>query len=200
MTETVKVKDSIEQSTVDGVRSLEADKYKYGFDSDIEQEFAPKGLNEDIVRFISAKKDEPEWLLDWRLEAYRRWLTLEEPEWAMVDYPKIDFQSTKAVRDLFEAKLAEIEPELVIFGGKSQRLPNTSFFAVPDASSMTLMMALDLEGISVSTGTACSSGKTGESKSIRAMGRSDEAPKGAIRVSFGINNTCLLYTSPSPRD
>ena len=103
----------------------------------------------------------------------------------------IDFQSANAVRDLFEAKLAEIEPELVIFGAESQRLPNTSFFAVPDASSMTLMMALDLEGISVSTGTACSSGKTGESKSIRAMGRSDEAPKGAIRVSFGINNTEL---------
>jgi len=76
-------KDSIEDSTVEGVRSLEADKYKYGFDSDIEQEFAPKGLNEDIVRFISEKKDEPQWLLDWRLEAYRRWLTLEEPEWAM---------------------------------------------------------------------------------------------------------------------
>ena len=85
-------KDSIDDETVEGVRSLEADKYKYGFDSDIEQEFAPKGLNEDIVRFISAKKDEPQWLLDWRLEAYRRWLTLEEPEWAMVDYPKIDFQ------------------------------------------------------------------------------------------------------------
>jgi len=93
MSEEVKVaKDSIEDSTVEGVRSLEADKYKYGFDSDIEQEFAPKGLNEDIVRFISEKKDEPQWLLDWRLEAYRRWLTLEEPEWAMVDYPEIDFQ------------------------------------------------------------------------------------------------------------
>jgi len=68
MSEDVKIaKDSIEDSTVEGVRSLEADKYKYGFDSDIKQEFAPKGLNEDIVRFISAKKDEPQWLLDWRL-------------------------------------------------------------------------------------------------------------------------------------
>ena len=80
MSEDMKVaKDSIDESTVEGVRSLEADKYKYGFDSDIEQEFAPKGLNEDIVRFISAKKDEPQWLLEWRLEAYARWLTLEEP-------------------------------------------------------------------------------------------------------------------------
>jgi len=101
----------------------------------------------------------------------------------------IDFESTRAIRDLLETKLVKIEPGMVIFGAGSGRLPNTSFFAVPDASSMTLMMALDLEGISVSTGTACSSGKVGESKSIKAMGRSDEAPKGAIRVSFGVNNT-----------
>ena len=92
MGEEVKIKSSIEKSTVDGVSSLEAEKYKYGFDSDIEQEFAPKGLSEDIVKFISAKKDEPQWLLDWRLEAYNRWLNLKEPVWANVDYPKIDFQ------------------------------------------------------------------------------------------------------------
>ena len=87
-----KIKDSIEVETVAGVKALEADKYKYGFESDIEQDFAPKGLNEDIVRFISAKKDEPEWLLEWRLKAYARWLTMDEPTWAMVDYPKIDYQ------------------------------------------------------------------------------------------------------------
>lgn len=67
-------------------------KYKYGFETDIESEKAPKGLSEDIVRFISAKKKEPEWLLEWRLDAYRRWLTMEEPDWAKVDYPKIDYQ------------------------------------------------------------------------------------------------------------
>ena len=90
MSEEVKIaKDSIEDSTVEGVRSLEADKYKYGFDSDIEQEFAPKGLNEDIVRFISAKKDEPQWLLDWRLEAYRRWLTLEAVSYTHLTLPTI---------------------------------------------------------------------------------------------------------------
>ena len=66
--------------------------YKYGFVTDIDSEFAPKGLNEDIVRFISAKKEEPEWLLEWRLTAYRYWLTLKEPKWALVDYPEIDFQ------------------------------------------------------------------------------------------------------------
>mgnify|MGYP000474487291 CR=1 FL=1 len=69
-------------------------KYKYGFSTDIESEKAPKGLDEDTVRFISAKKNEPEWLLEWRLDAYRRWLTMEEPEWAKVNYPEIDFQDS----------------------------------------------------------------------------------------------------------
>jgi Fe-S cluster assembly protein SufB len=66
--------------------------YKYGFETDIETEFAPKGLNEDIVRFISGKKKEPEWLLEWRLTSYRHWLTMTEPKWALVNYPEIDFQ------------------------------------------------------------------------------------------------------------
>ena len=80
------------QQTIDQVKSLDVDQYKYGFETDIESDLAPKGLSEDIVRFISAKKGEPEWMLDWRLEAYRRWLTMTEPTWAMVSYPKIDFQ------------------------------------------------------------------------------------------------------------
>jgi Fe-S cluster assembly protein SufB len=78
--------------TIEQVRGIDVDKYKYGFKTEIESELAPKGLSEDIVRYISAKNDEPEWLLQWRLDAYRRWLTMEEPEWARVDYPKIDFQ------------------------------------------------------------------------------------------------------------
>ncbi len=67
--------------------------YKWGFTIDIESDLAPKGLNEDIVRLISAKKEEPEWLLEWRLKAYRHWLTMTEPEWAHVHYPKMDYQS-----------------------------------------------------------------------------------------------------------
>ena len=93
------------------------------------------------------------------------------------------------IRDELEARLKALEPNIVFFGDKAKRLPNTSFFAVPDTSSMTLMMALDLEGVSVSTGTACSSGKVGASRAITAMGRSDEAPKGAIRVSLGRDTT-----------
>jgi Fe-S cluster assembly protein SufB len=80
------------QETVDRVREIDVDQYRYGFVTDIESDKAPKGLSEDTVRFISAKKNEPDWMLQWRLEAYRRWLTMEEPAWARVNYPKIDFQ------------------------------------------------------------------------------------------------------------
>ncbi|MFC2952134.1 Fe-S cluster assembly protein SufB [Marinicaulis aureus] len=84
------IKETISKDTVATAKSLET--YKYGFSTDIESVKAPKGLNEDTVRFISAKKEEPEWLLEWRLEAFRRWLTMTEPTWAMVHYPKIDYQ------------------------------------------------------------------------------------------------------------
>ncbi len=86
------LKENIDRATVDSVRSLDVDKYKYGFETDIESDMAPKGLSEDTVRFISAKKNEPQWMLDWRLEAYRRFLTMTEPTWAKVHYPQIDLQ------------------------------------------------------------------------------------------------------------
>lgn len=86
-----KIKENIDKETVKSVSSLEADKYKYGFITDIESETAPKGLNEDTIRFISAKKNEPQWMLDWRLKAYERWLQMVEPEWANVHYPKPKF-------------------------------------------------------------------------------------------------------------
>jgi Fe-S cluster assembly protein SufB len=85
------VKDGVDAETVEAVKVLSGT-YKYGWDTDIEMEYSPKGLSEDIVRLISSKNEEPEWMLDWRLAAYRRWLNLKVPEWAMVDYPKIDFQ------------------------------------------------------------------------------------------------------------
>ena len=79
------------QETVDQVKAIDVDQYKYGFSTELEVDKAPLGLNEDIVRLISAKKGEPEWMLEWRLDAYRRWLTMREPTWARVAYPKIDF-------------------------------------------------------------------------------------------------------------
>ncbi len=91
--------------------------YAYGFSSDIESEFAPKGLNEDIVRFISAKKEEPEWLLAWRLKAYAAWLEMEDPEWAMVKHPPINFQDAfyyaAPVKKKGPKSLDEVDPELL---------------------------------------------------------------------------------------
>ncbi len=80
------------QETIDHVKTLDVSEYKYGFITDVEMDKAPKGLNEDIVRLISAKKKDPEWMLEWRLEAFKRWQTMTEPTWARVNYPKIDYQ------------------------------------------------------------------------------------------------------------
>src|SRR5215470_11831403 len=80
------------QQTIDQVRRIDVDQYKYGFETDIESVKAPKGLDESTVAFISRKKGEPAWMLEWRLEAFRRWKTMTEPVWANVRYPKIDFQ------------------------------------------------------------------------------------------------------------
>ena len=90
--DTTIVKDGVDQETVDAVREV-GGAYKHGWSTDIEMDYAPLGLNEDIVKLISGKNEEPEWMLEWRLAAYQRWLTKKEPDWAMVDYPKIDFQS-----------------------------------------------------------------------------------------------------------
>src|SRR5882724_9665358 len=91
--------------------------YKYGFVTDIESDSAPKGLSEDIVRFISAKKNDPEWLLEWRLKAYRHWLTMPEPRWAKVQFPPIDYQdayyySAPKAKD-GPKSLDEVDPKLL---------------------------------------------------------------------------------------
>ena len=104
-------------STVETVAELTQGEYKYGFVTDIEAETAPKGLNEDTVRFISAKKDEPEWLLEWRLTAFRHWQTMTEPKWARVGYPEIDYQdayyySAPSTKDKPKS-LDEVDPELL---------------------------------------------------------------------------------------
>ncbi len=105
------------QETIDQVATLDVDQYKYGFETTIEMDKAPKGLNEDIIRFISTKKEEPEWMLEWRLDAYKRWLTMEEPKWARVDYPEIDFQDIRyyaAPKNQTGPKsLDEVDPELL---------------------------------------------------------------------------------------
>src|SRR6185503_16750672 len=105
------------QETVDQVRRIDVDQYKYGFETTIQSEKAPKGLSEDTVRFISAKKDEPAWMLEWRLDAYRRWLTMREPQWAKVNYGPIDYQDAyyySAPSNFKPPKsLDEIDPEIL---------------------------------------------------------------------------------------
>src|SRR5210317_884275 len=86
----VEVKEGVDQETVDAVREVST--YKYGWNTDIEMEYAPKGVNPDIVRLISEKNEEPEWMTEWRLAAFERWEKMTEPKWAMVNYPEIDFQ------------------------------------------------------------------------------------------------------------
>jgi Fe-S cluster assembly protein SufB len=104
------------RETVDAVRALDVDQYKYGFSTDIEMEVAPKGHSEAIVRFISEKKGEPQWMLDWRLGAYRRWLTLIEPTWAKVHYPKIDYDGIHyyaAPKGKAPKSLDEVDPAIL---------------------------------------------------------------------------------------
>jgi Fe-S cluster assembly protein SufB len=99
------------------IKEATTGEYKYGWTSDIESDLAPKGLNEDTVRFISEKKNEPEWLLEWRLKAYQRWLEMEEPDWAHVNYKKPDFQdlyyyaAPKKKKQL--ESLDEVDPEIL---------------------------------------------------------------------------------------
>ena len=130
------------------IESLATQDYKYGFVTDIESESLPPGLSEDVVRFISAKKEEPEWLLEWRLKAYRRWLEMKEPHWANAPYPAFDYQKTiyyaapkaKIVLD----SLDEVDPQLIetfnklgISLDEQKRLTGVAVDAVFDSVSVT---------------------------------------------------------------
>ena len=104
------------QETIDKVKQVSST-YKYGFVTDLEAEKAPLGLSEDIVKFISHKKKEPRWLLEWRLKAYKKWLSMEAPNWAMVEFPKINFQdiyyySAPKTKPKLNS-LDEVDPELL---------------------------------------------------------------------------------------
>ena len=106
-----------EQATIDTVAARTVDRYKYGFITDIESEKAPKGLNADTVRYISAKKNEPDWMLEWRLSAFERWLSMREPRWAKLKYPKIDYQdayyySAPKSKPMLES-LDQVDPKLL---------------------------------------------------------------------------------------
>ena len=130
--------------------------YEYGFTTDIEQDTIPPGLNEDVIRFISAKKDEPEWLLDWRLKAYNRWLEMEEPDWSKLNYSKIDFQKISYYSAPKKQKklesLDEVDPELLKTYDKlgipleeQKMLSNVAVDAVFDSVSVTTTFKEELQ-------------------------------------------------------
>ena len=113
----LEAKDGIDQETINSVKSL-GESYKYGFTTDIDMEYAPKGLSEEIVKLISKKNDEPDWMLNWRLEAYKRWVKMDEPNWPMLNYKGIDYndQYYYAKPKSLEKKpksLDEVEPALL---------------------------------------------------------------------------------------
>ncbi len=147
-------------STEDVVESFTSQDYKWGFTTDIEMDTAPPGLNEDIIRFISAKKNDPEFLLEWRLRAYRHWLTMEEPVWPNVKYPPIDYDKIiyyAAPKKKAEyASLDEIDPELLdtydrlgIPLGEQKRLAGVAVDAVFDSVSVATTFKDKLESMGI---------------------------------------------------
>ncbi len=111
------VREGVDQETVEAVRSVGT--YRYGFETDIETEYAPKGLNEDIIHHISDRNQEPEWMTEWRLAAHRRWVSMSEPKWAMVNYPEIDFQDQyyfaqpKSMSEARPTSIDDVDPKLL---------------------------------------------------------------------------------------
>jgi len=105
------------QETIEQVKLIDVDQYKYGFETIVEMDKAPKGLSEDVIRFISAKKGEPEWMLAWRLDAYKRWLTMKEPDWARVTYDKVDYNNiyyyAAPKKNAAPKSLDEVDPEIL---------------------------------------------------------------------------------------
>ena len=138
------------------IDSAISQEYEYGFVTDIDQETIPPGLNEDVIGIISSKKDEPEWMLKWRLKAYRQWLKMEEPDWAKLNYPNIDYQAISyyaAPKPKEKLKsLDEVDPELLETYNKlgipleeQKLLSNVAVDAVFDSVSVTTTFKEELE-------------------------------------------------------
>ena len=235
------------QETVERVRSIDVEQYKYGFETLIESEKPPKGLSEDIVRYISAKKNEPAWMLEWRLQAYRRWLTMSEPKWARVNYPKIDYQDLyyySAPKKKEIGSLDELDPEILKtyekLGIPLREVEMLEGVVRPEGERRIAVDAV-FDSVSVATTFQKELKQAGVifmpiSEAIRehpdlvkkylgtVVPTSDNyfatlnsavfsdgsfvyVPPGVrcpmeLSTYFRINerNTCLLYTSPSPRD
>jgi Fe-S cluster assembly protein SufB len=142
------------------IQEIASQEYKYGFVTLIEEDTVPPGLNEDIIRFISAKKEEPEWLLEWRLKSFRHWLTMTEPTWANVSYPPIDYQAIRYYSAPKQKKtlnsLDEVDPELRATFSKlgisleeQKRLSNVAVDAVFDSVSVATTFRAELAKVGI---------------------------------------------------
>ena len=151
-------KEGVEAETVEKVAAL-AGKYKHGWETEIEMEYAPKGVNPDIVRLISEKNEEPEWMTEWRLQAFQRWEQMEEPEWAMVRYPEIDFQDQyyyARPKSMVEKpkSLDEVDPKLLeTYKKLGIPLKEQALLAGVEAPEEERKVAVDAVFDSVSVGT-----------------------------------------------
>ena len=142
------------------IQEIASQEYKYGFVTNIEEDTVPPGLNEDIIRFISAKKEEPEWLLEWRLKSFRHWQTMKEPTWANVSYPPIDYQAIRYYSAPKQKKklnsLDEVDPELRATFSKlgisleeQKRLSNVAVDAVFDSVSVATTFRAELAKLGI---------------------------------------------------
>src|ERR1039458_3938919 len=142
------------------VREFASQEYQYGFSTDLDTDAVPKGLNEDVIRLISAKKHEPDWLLEWRLQAYRHWITLEEPHWQNVHYGPIDYQDIiyyAAPKPKVQlASLDEVDPELRTMFDKlgislaeQERLSGVAVDAIVDSVSVATTFKQKLADVGV---------------------------------------------------
>jgi len=152
------LREGVDRETIETVQAM-AGKYKYGWETEIETEYAPKGLNEDIVRLISQKNGEPAWLLDWRLDAFRRWQKMEEPRWAMLNYPEIDYQdqfyyATPKSMAKKPKSLDEVDPKLLATYAKlGIPLKEQMLLAGVEGEAEPRKVAVDAVFDSVSVGT-----------------------------------------------
>ena len=185
-------------------QQIAGNEYKAGFISDIESETLAAGLTEDTVRFISAKKGEPEWMTEWRLKAFRQWLEMETPEWAHVNFPKIDYQeisyysAPKSMED-GPKSLDEVDPELISTYNKlgipleeQMRLAGVAVDAVFDSVSVATTFKDKLAEAGV---IFCSF-----SEAVKDHPELIKQYLGTVVSQYDNFYACLLYTSPSPRD
>ena len=152
------MREGVDRETVETVQSM-AGTYKHGWETEIEMDFAPKGLNEDIVRLISEKNGEPEWLLEWRLDAYRRWVGMESPDWAMLNIPEIDYQDQyyyakpKSMAEKPKS-LEDVDPKLLeTYAKLGIPLKEQAILAGVEGADAPRKVAVDAVFDSVSVGT-----------------------------------------------